>query len=64
VVFAHFTLLLVDTVETVVFAVMAQRRASPTRYYPGFAEDAFYTYFMVATWIPCFVTVYLVPRWV
>jgi heme/copper-type cytochrome/quinol oxidase subunit 3 len=64
VVFAHFTLLLVDTVETLVFAVMVQRDAAPTRYYPGVAEDAFYTYFMVLVWIPCYVTVYLVPRWV
>ena len=64
VVFAHFSLLLVDTIETVVFAVMAQRNAIPTRYYPGVAEDAFYTYFMVSIWIPCYVTVYLVPRWV
>jgi heme/copper-type cytochrome/quinol oxidase subunit 3 len=64
IVFAHFTLLLVDTLETLVFAVMAQRDDAPTRYFPGFAEDAFYTYFMVAVWIPCWVTVYLVPRWV
>jgi heme/copper-type cytochrome/quinol oxidase subunit 3 len=64
IVFAHFTLLLVDTAETIVFAVMTQRDATPTRYYPGIAEDAFYTYFMVLAWVPCYVTVYLVPRWV
>jgi heme/copper-type cytochrome/quinol oxidase subunit 3 len=64
IVFAHFTLLLVDTVETLGFAVMLQRDAAPARYYPGIAEDAFYTYFMVLSWIPCYVTVYLVPRWV
>jgi cytochrome c oxidase subunit III len=64
IVFAHFSLLLVDAVETIVFAVMAQRKSVPTRYYPGIAEDAFYTYFMVSVWIPCYVTVYLVPRWV
>ncbi len=63
VVFAHFTLLLADTLETVLFAVIMQTR-EPTRYYPGVAEDAFYSYFMVAVWIPCYVTVYLVPRWV
>ena len=64
VVFTHFTLLLVDTVETLVFAIMAQRGSAPPRYFPGFDEDAFYTYFTVASWIPCFVTIYLVPRWV
>jgi heme/copper-type cytochrome/quinol oxidase subunit 3 len=64
VVFAHFTLLLADTLETIVFAVLVQRDTAPTRYYPGFDEDAFYSYFMVAVWIPCWVTVYLVPRWV
>jgi heme/copper-type cytochrome/quinol oxidase subunit 3 len=64
IVFAHFTLLLADTLETLVFAVMVQRGSTPTRYYPGIAEDAFYSYFMVAAWIPCYVTVYLVPRWV
>lgn len=62
-VFAHFTLLLADTLETLFFAIVMQRR-EPTRYYPGVAEDAFYSYFMVAVWIPCYVTVYLVPRWV
>jgi heme/copper-type cytochrome/quinol oxidase subunit 3 len=63
VVFAHFTLLLADTLETLLFAVIMKTR-EPTRYYPGVAEDAFYSYFMVAVWIPCYVTVYLVPRWV
>ena len=63
VVFAHFTLLLADTLETLLFAVVMQTR-EPTRYYSGVAEDAFYSYFMVAVWIPCYVTVYLVPRWV
>lgn len=63
VVVAHFTLLLVDTIETIVFVIMVQRDA-PSRYYPGVAEDAFYSYFMTALWIPCFVTVYLVPRWI
>jgi cytochrome c oxidase subunit 3 len=63
VVFTHFTLLLADTLETLLFAVVMQTR-EPTRYYPGVAEDAFYSYFMVAVWIPCYVTVYLVPRWV
>jgi heme/copper-type cytochrome/quinol oxidase subunit 3 len=63
IVFAHFTLLLADTLETLLFAVVMQTR-EPTRYYPGVAEDAFYSYFMVAVWIPCYVTVYLVPRWV
>ena len=64
VVFAHFTLLLVDTVETLIFAIMVQRDVAPARHYPGVAEDAFYSYFMVLVWIPCYVTVYLVPRWV
>ena len=64
VVFAHFTLLLVDAVETLIFAIMVQRDAAPTRHYPGVAEDAFYSYFMILVWIPCYVTVYLVPRWV
>jgi heme/copper-type cytochrome/quinol oxidase subunit 3 len=64
VVFAHFTLLLVDTIETLVFAIMVERNAAPSRYFPGLAEDAFYSYFMVLSWVPCYITVYLVPRWV
>lgn len=64
IVFAHFTLLLVDTVETLIFAIMVQRDVALARHYPGVAEDAFYSYFMVLVWIPCYVTVYLVPRWV
>jgi len=64
IVFAHFTLLLADTLETLVFAVILTRGDAPPRFFPGFAEDAFYTYFMVLAWIPCYVTVYLVPHWV
>jgi heme/copper-type cytochrome/quinol oxidase subunit 3 len=64
IVFLHFTLLLVDTLETLIFAVMVTRGALQDRYYPGIDEDAFYSYFMVAAWVPCYVTVYLVPRWV
>ncbi len=64
IVVAHFTLLLVDTIETIVFALMTQRGATEPRYYPGVAETASYTYFTVLSWLPCFVTVYLVPRWV
>ncbi len=63
VLFVHFTLLLADTLETLMFAIMVTRGA-PDRYYPGVDEDAFYSIFMVATWIPCYVTLYLVPRWV
>jgi cytochrome c oxidase subunit III len=62
IVFAHFTLLVADMLETLLFAVI-MTRGGPDRYYPGVAEDAFYSYFMVAAWIPCWVTVYLVPRW-
>jgi len=64
IVVAHFTLLLADTLETLVFAVIVSRDHVQERVFPGVAEDTFYSYFMVAAWIPCFVTVYLVPRWV
>jgi heme/copper-type cytochrome/quinol oxidase subunit 3 len=64
IVFVHFTLLLVDTIETLVFAVIVNRGALQDRYFPGVDEDASYSFFMVAAWIPCYVTVYLVPRWV
>ncbi|HEX6049516.1 MAG TPA: hypothetical protein VFZ21_09610 [Gemmatimonadaceae bacterium] len=63
VLFVHFTLLLADTLETLMFAVIVTRGA-PDKYYPGVDEDGFYSFFMVAAWIPCYVTVYLVPRWV
>jgi heme/copper-type cytochrome/quinol oxidase subunit 3 len=63
IVLAHFTLLLADTLETVVFGVILSREHVQEKIFPGLAEDAFYSYFMVAAWIPCFVTVYLVPRW-
>jgi heme/copper-type cytochrome/quinol oxidase subunit 3 len=62
IVFAHFTLLLIDTIETLLFAIIVTRGA-PDRYYPGVDEDGFYSYFMIIAWIPCYVTVYLVPRW-
>ena len=62
-VFTHFTLLLVDAMETLVFAMILTTGKAPPRFFPGFSEDAFYTYFMVLAWIPCYVTVYLVPHW-
>ena len=59
----HTTHLLTDVVETGVLAVLAFTHPMTKRRYVDAAENGLYWYFVVAWWIPVYVTIYLAPRW-
>lgn len=58
----HTTLLLADLVETAVLTAILFGNRRLDRHYSDATDVTFYWYFMVATWIPIYVIVYLSPR--
>jgi len=60
----HTVHLVTDFMDTVVLTVlMFTRHADQPRRYVDVAENAFYWYFVVLTWIPIYLVLYWVPRW-
>ncbi|MBO9514911.1 MAG: cytochrome c oxidase subunit 3 [Variovorax sp.] len=58
----HTTHLVTDTVDTAVLAVLLfSRRFQPKRHV-DVSENAMYWYFVVASWLPIYAVIYLVPR--
>lgn len=62
IVIAHFTLLAVDVAETAVMSSIFTLGRQKDNYYVDATDNAFYTYFMIASWIPCYVVLFWVPR--
>ena len=58
----HTTLLLADLFETAVLTAILFSSRRLERHYSDATDVTFYWYFMVATWIPIYVIVYLSPR--
>jgi heme/copper-type cytochrome/quinol oxidase subunit 3 len=58
----HSTLLLADLFETAVLTAILFSSRLVDRHYSDATDVTFYWYFMVATWIPIYVIVYLSPR--
>jgi cytochrome c oxidase subunit I+III len=59
----HTTHLLTDQLDTsVLTALMFSRHVEPKRYV-DVSENGLYWYFVVAWWIPIYLTVYFAPRW-
>jgi cytochrome c oxidase subunit III len=61
--FTHFTLLIVDVVESAVIAAIFSLGRNEPKHFSDAADDAFYTHFMVFSWIPAYLVVYWLPRW-
>ena len=59
----HFTLLAVDVMETGTGAVIFTLGRHEPKHFPDASDNAFYSYFLVIAWIPAYVIVYLLPRW-
>lgn len=59
----HFTLIAVDALETGALALIFTLGRHEDKHYVDATDNAFYTWFSIASWVPCWVTVYLVPRW-
>ncbi|HEX2251044.1 MAG TPA: cytochrome c oxidase subunit 3 [Gemmatimonadales bacterium] len=58
----HTTLLLVDVLETAVLLGILYSKRRLERHISDATDVTFYWYFLVATWIPLYVIVYLSPR--
>ena len=58
----HSTLLLADLFETAVLTAILFSSRRLDRHYSDATDVTFYWYFLVATWIPLYVIVYLSPR--
>ncbi|HXC49704.1 MAG TPA: cytochrome c oxidase subunit 3 [Candidatus Limnocylindrales bacterium] len=57
----HTSHLFAEVVETVYFTYFLARHPRPN-YFTDATDNALYWYFIVAIWVPCYVTLYLVPR--
>jgi cytochrome c oxidase subunit I+III len=53
----------VDTAETLVMSVMTFVSPLNGRRYVDLSENAEYWDFVVLTWIPIYIAIYWVPRW-
>ena len=58
----HTAHLLAEVVETAYFTCFLAKHPKPN-YFTDATDNALYWYFIVGIWIPCYVTIYLVPRW-
>src|SRR3954462_3804320 len=58
----HATHLLTDLGDTVVLAVLMFTRHVTERRFSDVSDNAFYWYFVVASWVPLYALLYWVPR--
>lgn len=58
----HTTHLITDTIDTGVLSVLLFSRKFEARRFTDVSENALYWNFVVASWVPIYVVLYLVPR--
>ena len=61
--FFHLTLGATDAVETMGLAAIFSAGRDEDKHLVDATDNAFYSWFSVVSWIPGYVTIYLVPRW-
>jgi heme/copper-type cytochrome/quinol oxidase subunit 3 len=59
----HATHIITDVGDTIVLAALMFTRHGHGKRFSDVSDNAFYWYFVVATWIPLYLLVYWVPRW-
>jgi len=59
----HTTHLITDAFDTIVLLVLFFTGPLEGRRYVDVSENALYWYFVVAAWLPIYVVIYWVPRW-
>ena len=59
----HTTHLVTDVMDTVVLAVLMFTGPLEKSRFVDVSENALYWYFVVAAWVPIYVVIYLLPRW-
>ena len=59
----HTTHLVTDVADSAVLAVLLYARPVHARRFVDVSENSRYWYFVVAWWIPVYLTIYFAPRW-
>ncbi|HEX2137602.1 MAG TPA: cytochrome c oxidase subunit 3 [Microvirga sp.] len=59
----HTAHLLTDVVDTIVLAVLMFTRHGHGKRFSDVGDNAFYWYFVVASWLPIYAILYWLPRW-
>ena len=57
----HGTILLLQAIETVIFTVFMYGSSIEEKHFSDASDSAFYWYFLVGSWVPLYVVVYLSP---
>jgi heme/copper-type cytochrome/quinol oxidase subunit 3 len=52
-----------DVVDSAVLFVMSATKPMPRKRFIDLSENSLYWYFIVAWWIPIYLAIYFVPRW-
>jgi cytochrome c oxidase subunit 3 len=60
---SHGTLIAVKAVESIGFALQYWFGVVEEKHFSDVADDGFYWQFLVLSWLPCYVLVYLGPWW-
>jgi cytochrome c oxidase subunit III len=58
----HSFHLFAEVLETIVITVMLMIQDTQPKHLVDATDNGLYWYFIVAVWVPCYVTIYLVPR--
>jgi cytochrome c oxidase subunit III len=58
----HTFHLVSEVVETIVITLILSRGHTEPKYFVDLSDNALYWYFIVAIWIPCYVIIFLAPR--
>lgn len=58
----HTFHLVAEVVETIVMTIILARGHTEPKYFVDSTDNALYWYFIVAIWIPCYVIIFLAPR--
>jgi heme/copper-type cytochrome/quinol oxidase subunit 3 len=61
--FAHGYMALFDIFDTAGLAILCAFLEPEEKHYVDVTENSFFWYFVLASWLPLFVLVFLVPRW-
>jgi cytochrome c oxidase subunit 1/cytochrome c oxidase subunit I+III len=61
--FAHGYTMLFDVVDTLGLVLLCLVLQPEEKHYVDITENSFFWYFMVISWLPLFVLVFLSPRW-
>ena len=58
----HTFHLVTEILETFVFAIIVARGHTEPKYFVDATDNALYWYFIIGIWVPCYVLIFLAPR--